>query len=142
MRARSPAESEQAVPGNAQRSAASAASNGLVLAVVLAGTFMAILDVAIVNVAIPSIRTDLHATYELVISAYTLTYACLLITGGRLGDMFGRRRLFIGGLLLFAGASALCGAAPSIGVLIGARASGGRGRVDVPAGAGDHPGDV
>ncbi len=97
----------------------------LVLAVVLAGTFMAILDVAIVNVAIPSIRTDLGASFggvELVISAYTLTYACLLITGGRLGDMFGRRRLFIGGLLLFAAASALCGAAPSIGVLVGARA--------------------
>jgi EmrB/QacA subfamily drug resistance transporter len=98
---------------------------GLVLPVVLAGTFMAILDVAIVNVAIPSIRRDLHASFggvELVISAYTLTYACLLVTGGRLGDLFGRRRMFIAGLLLFSAASAGCGAAPSIAVLVAARA--------------------
>jgi EmrB/QacA subfamily drug resistance transporter len=99
--------------------------NGLVLAVVLVGTFMAILDVAIVNVAIPSIRKDLHASYggvELVISAYTLTYACLLVTGGRLGDLFGRRRMFIAGLLAFSASSALCGAAPNLSVLIAARA--------------------
>jgi EmrB/QacA subfamily drug resistance transporter len=96
----------------------------LTLAVVLAGTFMAILDVAIVNVAIPSIRTDLGASFgavELVISAYTITYACLLVTGGRLGDRFGRKRMFIVGLLGFAAASALCGAAPSVSVLIVAR---------------------
>jgi MFS family permease len=96
-----------------------------VLPVVLAGTFMAILDVAIVNVAIPSIREDLHASFgsvEAVISAYTLTYACLLVTGGRLGDLFGRRRLFIVGLVSFSVASALCGAAPSNTVLIAARA--------------------
>jgi EmrB/QacA subfamily drug resistance transporter len=97
----------------------------LVLAVVLAGSFMAVLDVAIVNVAIPSIRDDLDVGFgavELVISAYTLTYACLLVTGGRLGDLYGRRRLFIVGLLLFTATSGLCGAAPSIGVLIAARA--------------------
>jgi len=97
----------------------------LVLAVVLVGTFMAILDVAIVNVAIPSIRQDLNASFgavELVISAYTLTYASLLVTGGRLGDLFGRRRMFVIGLLVFGAASAICGAAPSIGVLVAARA--------------------
>jgi MFS family permease len=97
----------------------------LVLAVVLAGSFMAVLDVAIVNVAIPSIREDLDVGFgavELVISAYTLTYACVLVTGGRLGDLHGRRRLFIAGLLLFTATSGLCGAAPSIGVLIAARA--------------------
>jgi EmrB/QacA subfamily drug resistance transporter len=102
----------------------------LVLPVVLVGTFMAILDVAIVNVAIPSIREGLHASFggvELVISAYTLTYACLLVTGGRLGDMFGRRRLFIVGLLVFSGASALCGAASSLAVLVLARAAQGIG---------------
>src|SRR5690242_16872418 len=91
---------------------------------------MAILDVAIVNVAIPSIRTDLHATFgsvTLVITAYTITYACLLVTGGRLGDLYGRRRMFIIGLLGFSGASALCGAAPAIGVLIAARALQGAG---------------
>jgi MFS family permease len=94
-----------------------------VLLVVLAGTFMAILDVAIVNVAIPSIRKDLHATFgsvELVIAAYTLTYACLLVTGGQLGDLYGRRRLFVIGLVAFSAASAVCGAAPTAGVLIAA----------------------
>jgi EmrB/QacA subfamily drug resistance transporter len=97
----------------------------LVLAVVLAGSFMAVLDVAIVNVAIPSIRRDLHVGFgavELVISVYALAYGCLLVTGGRLGDLYGRRRLFIAGLLVFTATSALCGAAPTIGVLIGARA--------------------
>ncbi len=97
----------------------------LVLCVVLMGTFMAILDVAIVNVAIPSIRADLHASFgevEFVISAYTLTYACLLVTGGRLGDNFGRKRLFILGMLVFAAASLGCGLAPTTEALIGARA--------------------
>ena len=114
------------LPGSERwRAAQRRAANRLVLPVVLAGTFMAILDVAIVNVAIPSIRKDLHASFggvEFVISAYTLTYACLLVTGGRLGDLFGRRRMFIIGLLAFSGSSALCGAAPSLAVLIGARA--------------------
>lgn len=98
---------------------------GPVLAIVLLGTFMAILDVAVVNVAIPAIRSDLHTSYggvELVISAYTLTYAALLVTGGRLGDLYGRKRLFITGLLVFSAASALCGAAPGVGVLVTARA--------------------
>jgi EmrB/QacA subfamily drug resistance transporter len=97
----------------------------LVLCVVLMGTFMTILDVAIVNVAIPSIRTDLRASFgeiEFVISAYTLTYACLLVTGGRLGDNYGRKLLFILGLLIFAAASAGCGLAPSSDVLIASRA--------------------
>jgi EmrB/QacA subfamily drug resistance transporter len=97
----------------------------LVLCVVLMGTFMAILDVAIVNVAIPSIRSDLHASYgqiEFVVSAYTLLYACLLVTGGRLGDNYGRKWLFILGLIVFAAASGGCGLAPNASVLIGARA--------------------
>ncbi|HWG03656.1 MAG TPA: MFS transporter [Beijerinckiaceae bacterium] len=97
----------------------------LVLCVVLMGTFMAILDVAIVNVAIPSIRSDLGASFgeiEFVVSAYTLTYACLLVTGGRLGDSYGRKLLFIVGLVVFAAASAGCGLAPTSGFLIGARA--------------------
>lgn len=95
------------------------------LCVVLMGTFMAVLDVAIVNVAIPSIRADLHASFgeiEFVVSAYTLTYACLLVTGGRLGDNYGRKHLFILGLIVFAAASAACGLAPTSEILIGARA--------------------
>jgi EmrB/QacA subfamily drug resistance transporter len=97
----------------------------LVLSVVLMGTFMAVLDLAIVNVAIPSIRADLGASYgeiEFVVSAYTLTYACPLVTGGRLGDNYGRKILFIVGLVVFAAASAACGLAPTSAVLIGARA--------------------
>ncbi len=97
----------------------------LVLCVVLMGTFMAILDVAIVNVAVPSIRSDLHASFgevEFVVSAYTLTYAGFLVTGGRLGDNYGRRFLFILGLVVFAAASAACGLAPTTEVLIIARA--------------------
>jgi EmrB/QacA subfamily drug resistance transporter len=102
-----------------------AGRNPLVLIVVLAASFVAVLDVAIVNVAIPSISADLHVGFgavEMVISIYTLTYACLLVTGGRLGDLYGRRRSFIVGLLVFTAASALCGAAPSIAVLVAARA--------------------
>jgi EmrB/QacA subfamily drug resistance transporter len=97
----------------------------LVLCVVLMGTFMAVLDVAIVNVAIPSIRADLHASFgqiEFIVSAYTLTYACLLVTGGRLGDNYGRRRLFILGLVVFGVASAGCGLTQTSEILIGARA--------------------
>jgi EmrB/QacA subfamily drug resistance transporter len=97
----------------------------LVLCVVLMGTFMTILDVMVVNVAIPSIRTDLHVSFgeiEFVVSAYTLTYACLLVTGGRLGDNYGRKFLFILGLLVFGAASAGCGFAPTGEILIGARA--------------------
>jgi EmrB/QacA subfamily drug resistance transporter len=97
----------------------------LVLAVVLMGTFMAILDVAIVNVAIPSIRSDLHASFgeiEFIVSAYTLTYACLLVTGGRLGDNYGRKLLFNVGLAVFGVASAACGLAPTTTILIVARA--------------------
>jgi EmrB/QacA subfamily drug resistance transporter len=101
-----------------------ATRDSLVLAVVLAGSFVAVLDFAIVNVAIPSIRGDLHVGFgavEFVISGYALAYGCLLVTGGRLGDLYGRKRLFIAGLALFTAASAACGAAPSIGVLIAAR---------------------
>ncbi|WP_051943289.1 MFS transporter [Streptacidiphilus rugosus] len=96
----------------------------LVLPIVLVGTFMAILDVAIVNVAIPSIRTGLNAGFgavELVVSAYTIAYASLLVTGGRLGDILGRKRMFVAGLLVFTLASALCGAAPDVPVLVAAR---------------------
>src|SRR5919198_2659575 len=115
---------------------AGAGRKPLVLAVVLAGSFMAVLDVAIVNVAIPSLREDLDVGFgavELVISAYTLTYACLLVTGGRLGDLYGRRNLFIAGLVVFTAASGLCGAAPSIAVLVAARgAEGGGGALMYP----------
>jgi len=102
----------------------------LLLVVVIAGAFMAILDSNIVNVAVPSIRHDLHASFgevELVVTAYTITYACLLVTGGRLGDLAGRKNMFIAGLVIFTISSAVCGAAPSAEVLIAARALQGAG---------------
>jgi MFS family permease len=97
---------------------------GLLLAVILTGQFMALLDVFIVNVAAPTIRTDLHtsgAGLQLVIAGYTIAYAVLLITGARLGGMFGHRRLFMAGLALFTVSSLACGLAQSTGELIGFR---------------------
>jgi EmrB/QacA subfamily drug resistance transporter len=87
--------------------------------------FMVILDVSIVNVALPSIRTDLDFTatdLQWVVNAYTLTFAGFLLLGGRAADLLGRRRVFIAGLLLFAFASLLGGLATSQGMLVGARA--------------------
>jgi len=90
----------------------------------MVGTFMAILDVFIVLVAAPSIQADLHASdaeIQLVLAGYQLTYAVTLITGSRLGDLYGRKRLFLAGMSLFTLASVACGAAPGAPSLIGAR---------------------
>ncbi len=86
------------------------------LAVVVAAQFMFVMDTFIVNVAIPSIQTDLRATaaeIEAVIAAYQITYATTVITGGRLGDIAGRRPVFVGGVLAFTAASLWCGLAGS-----------------------------
>jgi EmrB/QacA subfamily drug resistance transporter len=94
------------------------------LAVVLTGAFVAMLDTFIVNVAVPSIRQGLHASYsdgEFVIAGYMLTYAIGQITGGRLGDSYGRRRVFSVGVGVFTVASGLCALAPSPEVLIAGR---------------------
>src|SRR3984957_1554072 len=85
--------------------------NHLGLAVMLAGSFVTVMDGAIVNVAIPSIRTTLGATFaeaELVIAGYIFVFAIGMITGGRLGDIFGQRRIFLVGLAAFTLTSALC----------------------------------
>jgi EmrB/QacA subfamily drug resistance transporter len=87
--------------------------------------FMVVLDIAIVNVALPSIKTALdfsETNLSWVINAYTLTFGGLLLLGGRMADLLGRRRVFIGGLALFAVASAACGLANSEAALITARA--------------------
>ena len=97
----------------------------LALAVIVAAQFMVVLDIAIVNVALPSIRDDLNfATENLqwVVSAYAILFGGALLLGGRLADIFGRRRLFIIGLALFSGASLLCGVSWSEGSLIAFRA--------------------
>src|SRR5215468_7910283 len=94
------------------------------LLVTLSGVFMVVLDFFIVNVAIPSMRTDLSATstqMEWVVAGYGLAFAALLILAGRLGDLFGLRRMFGVGLLLFTVASGLCGLAPSASALVAAR---------------------
>lgn len=95
------------------------------LAVVLTGAFLAALDFFIVNVSIPSIRASLNATFaevQLIIASYGLTYAVFLISGGRLGDIHGRRKMFVWGVAAFTAASLLCGIAPSPMFLIAARA--------------------
>ena len=95
------------------------------LAAVAFGLFMIMLDNTIVNVALPSIEHSLHmsiSSLEWIVTAYALTFAALLITGGKLGDMFGRRKMFVVGLAVFTLASLACGLAPSAGFLIGARA--------------------
>ena len=94
---------------------------GLVLAVVLTGQFMALLDSSIVNVAAPSIHANLGASgtgLQLVVAGYIITYAVLLVTGARLGDILGHRRMFLAGLVLFSLASLGCGLAGSAGLLI------------------------
>jgi EmrB/QacA subfamily drug resistance transporter len=94
------------------------------LAILLTGAFLSPLDFFIVNVALPSIRADLHASpadVQLVISGYAVAYAVSLITGGRLGDIFGRKSIFLIGLAGFALASAFCGLAWSPGSLVVAR---------------------
>ncbi len=95
----------------------------VLLATVL-GSSMVMLDSTVVNVALPTIGRDLSASLgdlQWTVTAYTLTLAGLILLGGSLGDRLGRRRVFLVGVVWFALASALCGAAPSVGVLIGAR---------------------
>lgn len=97
---------------------------GLALAVLFVGAFLAPLDYFIVNLALPAIHTGLGATdaqLQLIVSAYASAYAVLLITGGRLGDLFGRRRMFMTGMAGFVLASALCGFAPNGHMLVIAR---------------------
>jgi MFS family permease len=94
---------------------------GLVLAIVLVGQFMAVLDASIVNVAAPSIHASLRASgagLQLIVAGYTIAYAVLLVTGARLGDIIGHRRMFLAGLVAFTLASLGCGLAASAGFLV------------------------
>src|SRR6204780_4274557 len=112
----------------------------VVAAVVLCANVMDILDSTIVNIAGPSIRRDLGGgptTLQWLSAGYTLAFAILLITGARLGDIFGRRRLFLIGSAGFTAMSAACAAAPSPGVLIALRAlQGAFGALLIPQGFG------
>ena len=96
----------------------------IALAVMTLGAFMVLVDTTVVNVAIPSIRNNLQASYadtQWVVAGYQLAYAVLLVTGGRLGDLFGRRRLFLLGVVGFTVTSVLSGLAQSPAMLIGSR---------------------
>jgi EmrB/QacA subfamily drug resistance transporter len=96
------------------------------LATVLMGAFLSIADFFIVNVALPTIDSRLHAspaTLELVVAGYGVPYALLLVLGGRLGDLFGRRRLFMLGMASFTVTSLLCGLAPTAVALVSFRAA-------------------
>jgi EmrB/QacA subfamily drug resistance transporter len=113
-----PASSRQGLLARAQ------ASHWAALPIILTGTFMVVLDFFIVNVALPSMQTHLHASsgaLEWVAAGYGLTSAVFLITAGQLGDRFGRRRVFGLGLALFTLSSALCGIAPNAGMLVAGR---------------------
>ncbi|WP_432017431.1 MFS transporter [Streptomyces hydrogenans] len=100
------------------------ALGSLGLFTVLLGAALPLVDFFIVNVALPSIGRDLgagEALLELFVAGYGLSYAVLLVLGGRLGDLFGRRRLFLAGLVAFGVTSLLCGVAPSAWALVAAR---------------------
>jgi EmrB/QacA subfamily drug resistance transporter len=97
----------------------------IVLVLICLAQFMVVLDATIVNVALPSIQDDLHLSdggLQWIVNAYTLVFGGFLLLGGRLGDLLGRKRLFLIGLVIFTGASLLDGLAGSEGMLIGARA--------------------
>src|SRR4051812_33987526 len=96
----------------------------LALVVVCLAQLMIVLDTTIVNVALPSIQADLHFTQAdltWVVNAFLVTFGAFLLLAGRLGDLFGRKRVFLAGVVFFTAASILCGLAPSQGALIGAR---------------------
>jgi EmrB/QacA subfamily drug resistance transporter len=108
----------------------------LALLVLCLGDLMIVLDVTIVGVALPSIREDLGFSEESlawVVNAYLITFGGFLLLGGRLGDLFGHRRLFLAGIALFTVASAACGLATSQEMLVGARAVQGLGAAVVSA---------
>src|ERR671934_1628309 len=95
-----------------------------VLAVSVLGSGMAFLDGTVVNVALPKIGEDLHAStaaLQWILNGYLLTLASVILLGGSLGDRYGRRRIFVAGVALFTAASLLCSVAPSAGFLIASR---------------------
>src|ERR1700757_4219157 len=96
----------------------------IVLAVTVLGSSMAFIDGTVVNVALPALQNALHASIadvQWVVESYALLLAALLLVGGSLGDIFGRRKIYVVGVGVFAAASACCGLAPNIDMLIWAR---------------------
>src|SRR5579864_1798870 len=113
----------------------------VILVLICLAQFMVVLDATIVNVALPSIQKDLglsEANLQWIVNAYTLVFGGFLLLGGRAGDLLGRKRLFLIGLVIFTSASLLDGLAVNSGMLIGARAAGSRRRPDLPGRALHH----
>ncbi len=109
----------------AKRPAAARGGSTLLLILICAAQFMVILDVSIVNIALPSIRSGLHFStsgLQWIVNVYTITFGGFLLLGGRAADLLGRRRTFLAGMALFALASLVCALSSSQGMLIGARA--------------------
>ncbi|MDE3191325.1 MAG: MFS transporter, partial [Acidobacteriota bacterium] len=97
----------------------------VILVLICLAQFMVILDIAVVNIALPSMRTGLHFSatgLQWVVNAYTLTFAGFLLLGGRAADLFGRRRIFLLGLTVFTASSLLGGLAQNEAWLVSARA--------------------
>src|SRR5690242_10373168 len=116
--------------------AADVRNRWLALFVLCAGTLMIVLDTTIVNVALPSIRDDLGFSEESlawVVNAYLLTFGGFLLLSGRLGDLLGNKRVFLGGVVSFTVASVACGLAPAAGWLVVGRAVQGLGGAAVSA---------
>jgi EmrB/QacA subfamily drug resistance transporter len=119
------ARADTAPPSGIAAAQGSRAPAWMVLTLVCLGQFMVVLDISVVNVALPSIQADLgfsNAGLQWVVNAYTLAFAGFLLLGGRAADIFGRRKMFIVGLTVFSAASLIGGFAQSKGMLVGARA--------------------
>src|SRR5215470_3860022 len=113
-------------------------SSVITLVVTCLGSFMILLDASIVTLALPRIQADLHtglSDLQWTIDAYTLPFAALMLTAGTLGDRFGRKRLFLAGLVLFVLGSLLCGLAPTLGWLLFGRAVQGVGAAALSTGS-------
>lgn len=111
----------QPSPPDAIATPAPAVHRWLCLTIALVGPFLGVMDLFIVNVSIPAIRQSLGASFaqiQLVVAGYGLAYAVCLITGGRLGDLHGRKRMFLWGMGFFTSVSVLCGLAPTAGFLV------------------------
>src|SRR5690348_589362 len=117
-------QTRRAAPGGQIIPSETTSGHWLMLAVLLLGQFMCIIDVLVTNVAMPSIAASLHASgasLQLVVGGYTVAYAMLLVTGARLGDRYGRRRLYLAGAGVFTAASLACALAPDSQALIAFR---------------------
>ena len=138
--ARPPCDEGAILAGSCQRPVT--ADGPWILAATILGSSMAFIDATVMNVALPAVQSALHATLadiQWVVESYALFLAALLLIGGSLGDLYGRRKIFAFGVVLLSVASAWCGLAPNIRQLIAARGLQGMGgALLVPGSLGSH----